>query len=131
MNTECLNDLTICPKPFLYSNAQRCVSDGVCLDVFLPAGCLQEVSEELLVAREGWGRTGTNDSTRLNETLFKTLQTPQAVSSQHAQQVGVRGIAGGVMHTGTFTHLEKLKKKYIEEKETHIRILLGFSYSYS
>lgn len=54
------------------------------LDLFSPAGCLQEVSEELLVAREGWGRTGTHNSMRLNETLFKTLQTPQAVSSQHA-----------------------------------------------
>lgn len=51
---------------------------------FLPAGCLQEVPEELLVTRERWRRAGADDSLRLNETLLEALQTPQTVSSQHA-----------------------------------------------
>ena len=50
----------------------------------LPARCLQEVPEELLVTREGWRGAGADDSMRLDETLLQTLQTPQAVGSQHA-----------------------------------------------
>lgn len=74
--------------------------------VFSPAGCLYEVLEELLVARKGRRRAGADDSVRLNETLLETLQTPQTVSSQHAEQVGVRSISGGAVYTGAFTHLK-------------------------
>lgn len=73
----------------------------------LPASWLQEVPEELLVTREGWRRAGTDDSMRLDETLLETLQTTQAVGSQHAKQVGIRGIPRRAVHTGAFTHLEK------------------------
>lgn len=55
---------------------------------------------------EGRRRTGANNSMRLNETLFETLQTPQTVSSQHAKQVCVRSISRGAIYTGTFTCLE-------------------------
>lgn len=74
--------------------------------VFSPAGCLYKVPEELLVARKGRRRAWADDSVRLNETLLETLQTPQTVSSQHAEQVGVRSISGGAVYTGAFTHLK-------------------------
>lgn len=74
--------------------------------VFLPAGCLYEVPEELLVTRKGRRRAGPDDSVRLNETLLETFQTPQTVSSQHAEQVGVRSISRGAVYTGAFTHLK-------------------------
>lgn len=75
--------------------------------IILPTSCLQEIPEELLVTREGRRRTGANNSMRLNETLLKTLQTPQAVSSQHAQQVSIRGVPRRAVNTGAFTHLKK------------------------
>lgn len=72
-----------------------------------PASCLQEVPEELLITREGWGRAGPNNSIRLNKTLFQTLQTPQTLSSQHAQQVGIWCISRRAVHSWTFTHLKE------------------------
>lgn len=52
--------------------------------IISPTSCLQEVPEELLVAREGWRRAGSSDSMGLNEALFEPLQAPQTVGSQQA-----------------------------------------------
>ena len=76
--------------------------------IVLPAGCLQEVPEELLVAREGWRRAGASDAMRLNETLLQALQTPQTVGSQHAKQVSVRSIPRRAVHTRALTHLKEI-----------------------
>ena len=77
--------LTLCEYVYSYMIdliflTYNCVFIGICL----PASCLQEIPEELLVIGEGWRRAGAGDSLRLDETLLQTLQTPQAVSSQHA-----------------------------------------------
>lgn len=77
----------------------------------LPTCCLQEVPKKFLVSREGWRRAGTNNSMRLNKTLFKTLQTPQAISSQHAEQVSIRSIHRRAAHARTFTHLGEKRLK--------------------
>ncbi|XP_037550774.1 codanin-1 [Nematolebias whitei] len=53
------------------------------------AGCLYKVLEELLVTRKRRRRTWSNNSLRLNETFFQTLETTQAISSQHAEQVSI------------------------------------------
>ncbi|TNN56528.1 hypothetical protein EYF80_033254 [Liparis tanakae] len=66
----------------------------------------EEIPEELLVTREGGWRAGPDDALRLNETLLETLQAPEAVGSQHAEQVRVRSVSGGAVHAGAFTHLQ-------------------------
>lgn len=64
------------------------------------------------MTRKGWWRAGTNESLRLDQTLLQALQTTQAVCSQHAKQISIRGITGGAQHTRAFAHLEKKQKEY-------------------
>lgn len=86
--------------------SQHFWSDTCLSCVFLPAGRLYEVLEELLVTREGRRRARPDHSMRLNETLLQTLQTAQTVGAQHAKQVSVGSISRGAVHTGVFTHLK-------------------------
>lgn len=80
--------------------SERFWSDACLNCVFLPAGHLYEVPEELLVTRKGGRRARPHDSMRLNETLLQTLQTSQTVGAQHAKQVGIGSISRGAVHTG-------------------------------
>lgn len=71
----------------------------------LPASCLQEVPEEFLVARKGrWG-TGSCEPLGLDQPLLQALQAAEAVRSEDAQEVGVRGVPRGTCHQLGLAHL--------------------------
>ena len=70
-----------------------------------PAGRLKEVPEELLVPWEGGRRAGSHEALRLDQTLLQTLQPAQAVRSQNAQHISVRGLAERASRSGLFAHL--------------------------